>query len=325
VSGEVDFFAYTPFAASDTGLLLFQPDIASPSRLLWFDRAGKELGSVGEPDLYGSLRLSPDGKRLALDIFDSRRSRSEVWVVDLSSGARTKLVMGDSQNSLPIWSPDGDRVVFASDRKAKGVHNDIWVKSINGGTEELLLESTDDRSPEDWSRDGRFLSFSVIPASGRRNQQVWFADLVSGRKVTPFQTGALTQVNSRISPDGRWLAFDSDESGRTEVCVVSFPSGTGKWQVSAAGGSLPLWRGDGRELYFVSVDNKIMAAPVQADSSFHAGSPAPLFAIHPKSSPGVFDVTADGQRFLVNSLPADLSSPPLTLISNWPATLSGKK
>jgi Tol biopolymer transport system component/predicted Ser/Thr protein kinase len=255
VSGFGAFLNYTPFAASETGLLLFQPDIATPSRLVWFDRGGKELGSAGEPDLYGSPRLSPDGKRLAVDIFDARRSRAEVWIVDLSSGARTKLASGDSNNSNPIWSPDGDRVAFASDRKAKGVHSDVWVKSINGGTEELLLESSDARTPEDWSRNGRFLSFNVIPVSGRRNLQIWFADLASGRKSTAFQISALYQNNSRISPDGRWLAFNSDESGRTEVYVVPFPSGTGKWQVSVAGGGLPRWRGDGRELYYLAVDN----------------------------------------------------------------------
>jgi Tol biopolymer transport system component len=205
------------------------------------------------------------------------------------------------------------------------VHSDVWVKSINGGTEELLLESTDNRAPEDWSREGRFLSFNVIPVSGRRNLQIWFADLASGRKCTAFQTSALFQSDSRISPDGRWLAFTSDESGRTEVYVVPFPSGTGKWQVSVAGGGLPRWRGDGRELYYLAVDNKIMAAPVQADSSFRAGSPVPLFAIHPNLGSGVFDVAADGKRFLVNSLPADLSSPPLTLIANWPATLAKKR
>jgi serine/threonine protein kinase/Tol biopolymer transport system component len=325
VSGFVNFLHYTPFAISETGLLVFQPDVPVPSRLVWFDRGGKELGSVGEPDLYGNLRLSPDGRKLALDIFDSRRSRSEVWAVDLSSGARTKLVSGDAQNSNPIWSPDGDRVAFASDRKGKGIHSDVWVKSINGGTEELLLQSADNRIPEDWSRDGRFLSFNAIPVSGRRNQQVWFADLASGRKSTGFQTNALSQFESRISPDGRWLAFTSDESGRVEIYVVPFPSGTGKWQISAAGGALPRWRGDGQELYFLSIDNKLMAADVNVGSSFHAASPAPLFAFHPNLNSNVFDVAADGKRFLANSVPADLSSPPLTLIANWPAALEKKK
>jgi Tol biopolymer transport system component len=325
VSGFGSFLNFTPFSATEAGLLLFQPDVATPSRLLWFDRGGKELGSVGEADLYGSMRLSPDGKKLALGIIDSRRSRSEIWLVDLATGARTKLVSGDAQNSDPIWSPDGDRIAFASDRRAKGVHSDIWVKSINGGTEELLLESADARTPEDWSKDGRFFSFNAMPVSGRRNVQVWLADLGSARKASPFQTNALYQFDSRISPDGRWLAFVSDESGRAEVYVVPFPGGGGRWQISANGGAYPRWRGDGRELYFLSSDNKIMAVPVTADTTLHAASPTPLFAVHGNPGADVFEVTSDGQRFLVNSLPADLGSPPLTLVTNWPATLRAKK
>jgi len=188
-----------------------------------------------------------------------------------------------------------------------------------------MLESADNRTPDDWSRDGRFLSFSVIPVSGRRNLQVWFADLASGRKCAAFQASALYQFDSHISPDRRWLAFTSDESGRTEIYVVPFSSGTGRWQISVSGGTLSRWRGDGRELYFLSLDNRLMAVPVNVDKAFHAGSPAPLFTVHPNPNSNqfsnAFDVTSDGQRFLVNSQPADLSSPPLTLIANWPATL----
>ncbi|MGE5275506.1 MAG: protein kinase domain-containing protein [Acidobacteriota bacterium] len=324
VAAFPQFLNFTPIGVTGGGLLVFEPDVAIASRLIWFDRGGKELGAVGEADLYGNMRLSPDGKKLAVGIVDPRRSRSEIWLVDFTTGARTKLVSGDAQNSDPVWSPDGDRIAFDSDRRTKGGNADIWVKSINGGTEELLFESSDSRTPEDWSRDGRYLSFSAMPAIGKRNVQIWLAELSAARKATPFQTKALYQYDSRISPDGRWLAFGSDESGRSEVYVIPFPSGRGRWQISAAGGAYPRWRRDGRELFFLSTDNQIQSVSVTADSVFHAASPVPLFAVHGNPGTDVFEVSADGQRFLVNSLPEDLGSPPLTLVVNWPATLRKK-
>ena len=314
---------YMLFAISDTGLLVLQPDVEIPSRLLWLDRGGKELGSVGEPDLYGDMRLAPDGKKLAVDIFDAPRSRFEIWIMDLSSGAKTRLVSGDSENHDPIWSPDGGRVAFVSVGKDKTPN--IWVKAINGGAEEPLLECADQPFPEDWSRDGRFLSFNTVPLTGKRTFQIWVADLASAKKCTALQTSAPHQGGSRISPDGRWLAFSSDESGRAEVYVVPFPTGTGRWQISASGGVQPQWRGDGKELYFESLDSKIMAVPVKGGKIFQAGPPAPLFAIHSAAEGNDFDVSADGKRFLVKSTPGEEYSPPLTLIANWPAALAKKK
>ncbi|HEV2064114.1 MAG TPA: protein kinase [Thermoanaerobaculia bacterium] len=308
---------FTNFSVSENGLFLYAPAFAPTSQLLWLDRGGKQIGSVGEPAVFLNQRLSPDGRRLAIDVFDPAKNASDLWLYGADGSGAAKFVFGPGSHGNPVWSPDGKRVAFSSDRKAKGVRPDIWVKPVDGGMEELLLENSDSNSPEDWSRDGRFLSISTIPAQGTRIFHVWVLDLGSKRKVIEATEGGNNgAADSRFSPDGRWLAYDSDESGRSEVYVQAFPGPGGKWQVSAAGGVIPRWRGDGKELFYLSLDNKIMAVPLETTPAFHAGAPAPLFAVHPGGGT-VYDVAADGKRFLVNSLPADQGSPPLSLLVNW--------
>ena len=141
------------------------------------------------------------------------------------------------------------------------------------------------------------------------------------RRPAPFVADALSQGNSRFSPDGRWIAYASDQSGTTEVYVRPFPSGSGTWQISTAGGGFPAWRRDGKELYYMGLDFKLMAVPVSADTKFHAGSPVALFPIHPSGAGTVYDVTSDGRRFLVNSLASELGSPPLDLLIHWTSLL----
>jgi Tol biopolymer transport system component/predicted Ser/Thr protein kinase len=310
-----------PFSVSENGVLVAAPAFLTPSRLLWLDRGGKDLGSVREPGLVNNPRLSPDGGRVALDVFDSGRDTSEVWVYDAASGAGTKFVFSPAHDEVPVWSPDGARIVFASDRKSKGAHHDLWVKPLDGGKEEILAESLDDRYPEDWSPDGRFVSFNVIQARGQRNTQLWILDTVQ-RKIFPFETEGQYQVGSRFSPDGQWLAYASDESGRFEAYVRAFPGPGGKWQVSSAGGSNPVWSRDGKELFYLTLDNKLAAVPISAGATFRAGSPVALFPVHPSGNRNVFDVSADGRRFLVNSLPADQGSPPLELVVHWTSLLA---
>ncbi|HEY3203267.1 MAG TPA: protein kinase [Thermoanaerobaculia bacterium] len=317
--GLYGFQFYWPFSVSKNGVLVAAPALNRPSRLLWLDRSGKELGSLGEPALWANPRLSPDGQRLAVDFYDPGRDAAEIWIYDTSSGVGTKFVFSQAHDANPIWSPDGTRIAFASDRKAKGAHADIWIKPLDGGKEEIFAESADDRTPEDWSPDGHSLSFSVIRARGQRNTQLWILDTAGGRRVFPFATEALTQVNSRFSPDGRWIAYASDESGKFEVYVQAFPGPGGKWRVSTAGGGNPAWRRDGRELFYLSLDNKLMALPVTPGGTFHAGSPVPLFPVHPKDFHN--DVSSDGRRFMVNSLPADQGSPPLELLVHWTSLL----
>jgi Tol biopolymer transport system component len=197
----------------------------------------------------------------------------------------------------------------------------MWMKPLDGGKEKIFAESEDARTPEDWSRDGRFISCNVIPARGRRNNEIWILDTSERNRVAPFAADAPSQNGSRFSPDGRWIAYASNESGRFDVYVRPFPSGAGTWQVSTAGGGFPAWRRDGKELFFLSLDSRMMAVPVEADAKFHAGAPVALFPVHISSGGTNYDVSADGQRFLVRSPVSDVASPPLDLFVHWPALL----
>jgi Tol biopolymer transport system component/predicted Ser/Thr protein kinase len=309
------------FSASENGTLVAAPVFAPPSRLVWLDRNGKETGSIGEPAPFGTLRLSPDGRRIAADVYDPVHDTTDIWIYNAAAGTGAKFVFGQAHEGNPVWSPDGSRIVFTSDRKAKSGRGDLWMKPLDGGKEEIFGESEDARTPEDWSRDGRFISCNVIPARGKRNYELWVLDTAEKNRVAPFATDALAVVSSRFSPDGRWIAYASNESGRFDVYVRPFPSGAGTWQVSTAGGGFPVWRRDGKELFFVSLDSKLMAVSVDADAKFHAGAPAVLFPVRTSGSATNYDVSADGQRFLVNSPASDTASPPLDLFVRWTALL----
>jgi len=317
--GWIGFSWYT---VSDSGLLAYAPIVPVPSQLLWFDRGGKPLGSVGEPALYMDARVSPNGQRVATDVFDSSRSFGEVWLFNSDGSGANKFAFGSGNRYGPVWSPDGTKLAFASDRKAIGVRPNVEVKALDGGMETTLLENENGNVPESWSPDGRFLSLQVVPAKGKRSDEVWVLDVAAGKTI-PVSTRGDFAGNSRFSPDGHWLAYESDESGRSEIYVQSFPGSAGTWQISAAGGGIPRWRGDGKELFYLSLDNKIMSVPVEAGSGSH-GTPVPLFTVHPAiggPTGGIYDVTSDGKRFLVDSLPADQGSPPISLLVHWTGLL----
>jgi serine/threonine protein kinase/Tol biopolymer transport system component len=310
-----------PFSAADR-LLVFAEMVFRPSTLLWLDRLGNVKGSLGEPSLFGIPRLSPNGRRVAVDVIDPSRDTADVWIYDIETGARTKFgaVFGSMDIPAPVWSPESDRLFFASDRKTRG-HFSLFVRRIDREGEELLLESSDQNSPEDWSSDGRFVSFMTVPGKGRRNFQIWILSMTGERKAFPFATEALIQEESRFSPDGRWIAYKSNESGTNEIYVRAFPGPGGKWQVSTDGGTDPRWRRDGKELFYLSLDRKLMTVPVGLDGAFQAGRPAPLFAVQPILRISAYDVAPDGRRFLVKSPSGEQGSPPLTLLTDWTALL----
>jgi Tol biopolymer transport system component/predicted Ser/Thr protein kinase len=323
--GSSSWQSHSLFSASE-GLLVYAPTFAVASQLVWFDRKGKPVGSLGDPGMYLAPHISPDGRKVAVDVLDLAKNTSEIRIYDASTGVGSKFAFGSWSNYFPVWFPTGDRLIFASDRKARGVRWDLWTKALDGNGEEVFVESPDQRFPEDWSRDGRFLSLYAIPVQGKRNIQVWILSMGGDRRASPFATEALEQWDSRFSPDGRWVAYQSNESGRFEVYVRPFPGPGGQWHVSAAGGGHPRWNQDGKELYYLSLDNKILAVPVNLGATFHAGSPQELFAVHPTSNPNssVYDVTADGQRFLINTVASEEGSPPLSLVVHWPALLEKK-
>ena len=305
------------FGATQRLLVFARSPTSPPSTLLWMDRSGKPGRALSEPGLFASPRLSPDGRKVAVDVYDPAKDTSDIWIFDAATGVRTKFVVGSSRYpQSPVWSPESDRIAFFSYRKEGGTT--LFVKSINGATKDVVLESADENTPEDWSPDGRFVSLFTIPARGKRSFQVWVLNLVGDRKATPFATEAPNQEDGRFSPDGRWIAFQSEESGKPEVYVRPFPGPGGQWQVSTDGGGSPRWRRDGKELFYLSADNKIMAVPVRLGSTFQAEPPTALFSVRPDT---LYDVSADGQRFLVNNPSGEESSPPLTLLTDWTALL----
>ncbi len=241
------------FSVSENGVLVYRPgSAAADAHLVWFDRAGKNLGTVGSAADYSGPALSPDGSRLALGIRDPAVQTRDIWVFDLARGTSTKLTFDPKDDFNPVWSPDGSRIAFSSDRR--GARN-LYIKSASGtGDEELLLESDRNKNAEDWSRDGRWLAYNeAAPGAGN---DIWTLSLDT-RQPRPFLQTRFNEDEASFSPDGKWIAYRSAESGRSEVYVQPFaeeaPGAAGKWVVSNAGGLEPQWRGDGKELFYTSL------------------------------------------------------------------------
>jgi eukaryotic-like serine/threonine-protein kinase len=306
------------FSASAENVLAYQPGgRGSGTRLVWYDRAGKPVGAIGERANYvGPVRISPDGKRVAAAIGDP----GDIFIFDLASGVKTRLTFSASTHFAGAWSPDGREVLFSSTRKVGRFG--LYLKPSNGATAERSLLVG---SPEigyiatDWSRDGRFIA-CVKNASGSRH--LWLLPLGADAKLAellPEHEG--DENEAAFSPDSRWVAYQVFTSGAPTIYVSPVGGSGAKWQVSTAGGYNPRWRGDGKELYYITPrDLTIMAANVEGSGSeFHVGAVTPLFATHAASNPNYsYDVTSDGQRFLISSLDPDAAAP-ITLVLNWKA------
>ncbi len=310
------------FSVSESGVLCYRQGSLISTQFAWFDRAGTRLGTLGETGLYANPALSPDEKRLATDRLDPQTNRRDIWVFDLARGTSTRLTFDPSEDFNSLWSPDGQRIAFTSERK--GVR-DIYHKLASGaGEDDLLFESGEGKSIEDWTRDGRFIIFNAPYGS---NPDVWALPVSPGasqtdRKPVLVVSGPGSQTAAQVSPDGRWIAYESDESGRYEVYVQSFPASGGKWQISTAGGAEPRWRGDSKELFYVA-RGKLMAVEVKTGAStFEAGIPRTLFAppLASDQRRNRYVVTADGKRFLVRT-PVGETSMPITVVMNWTAAV----
>jgi Tol biopolymer transport system component len=243
--------------------------------MAWFDRQGKQVETVGSPGNYRGIDLAPDGKRVAAHRHDG--NGGDIWVTDLSRSTTSRFTFDASQeNSSPIWSPDGTRIVYASFRNGKsGLYQKL---ANNAGTEERLVESDNTTVPMSWSPDGRSIVYVVDdPKTG---WDLWVLPLSGDRKPSPLLHTPFSDGHGQISPDGKWLAYYSNETGRTEVYVQPFPSGAGKWQISTNGGVLPRWRPDEQELFYMNqlTGGKMMAVDIKSGgSTFEAGTPKELF------------------------------------------------
>jgi eukaryotic-like serine/threonine-protein kinase len=310
------------FSASNDGLLVAQSGSGvSLSRLVWYDRQGNETGVASKPDIYSNVSLSPDGQTVAIDKTDEE-SNTDIWTYDFHRGSMRRLTFAPAIDSMPVWSPDRTRILFTSSRNQKF---DLFLKNADGGQEEKLLvfDNPDkaDRYPYDWSRDGKYVLYT-------RGTELWVGTLPELKARSFLVTPGIIR-NSQFSPDGKWVAYASNESGKFEVYVTSFPGAQGKWQVSSAGGTQPRWRGDTKELFYIAPDGKMMGVPVSGGANFDAGAPAALFQAHAReffatSEQVSYDVTRDGQRFLINTQVKNVDTHPMSVILNWDADMKKK-
>jgi Tol biopolymer transport system component len=290
----------------------------SISQLTWFDRSGKPAGMVGMPGSHSNVRLSPDGRRVAADQTDPDERNIDIWIHEPARGVTTRLTFDPALDQTPVWSPDGKQILFASSRR---VGFRLYLKNADGsGPEEEVADLGAGLQVHawDWSRDGK----NVLV---RKANELWSLSWPQ-RVAKPLFQAKWTVRNAQFSPDGRWMAYASNETGSMEIYVSPFPSVNGKWQVSSAGGQEPKWRQDGKELFYLSAEGKMMAAAVTTGTSFEAGSPVALFQTHPRqpvSASDVFsyDVSGDGQRFLILSKVDEANPAPLSVLLNWAAEM----
>jgi Tol biopolymer transport system component len=315
--GDVRSMALAPISVSGNGILVYQ-SVGKPTRqMVWLDRGGKQIGQVAEPGDYGPPKISPDGSRAAVAKLGPDGVNADLWILD-AAGNATQFTSTPKHEGSPVWSPDGSKIAYFSN--PEGVY-DIYVKPVSGeGKAELFYKSSLPKYPNDWSRDGRYLLFGVV--SPGTKSDVW-AMTTADRKAAPILDTVYSEGFAALSPDGKWLAFQSDESGRTEVYVQPFEgvsAGTKRrWLISSGGGALPRWRGDFSEIFYMTPGGRMMAVGVHpAGADFQFEPAHMLFQTRPiPETWNLYDVSPDGQRFLLN-LPLEWSSAaPITVVTNW--------
>jgi Tol biopolymer transport system component len=311
----------SPVSASATGLIAHRTGTGvNGQQFVWVDRSGKELEKVGASDRLrpGNPALSPDGRHVVLD--RTLEGNSDLWMLELSRGIPTRLTSDPAIDAYPLWSPDGKSIVFASNRK--GVF-DLYQMPAAGGQEELLLATPLSKVPLDWSRDRRFLLYVV--ADPKTGSDLWALRLDGDRKPFPVVQTTFTESGGQFSPNGKWVAFHSNTSGRLEVYIQSFPGPGPSNPVSTTGGAQPRWRPDGKELFYIGLDGRLMAVSITiaATGTVEPGVPVPLFPTHIGGAvPGGtsrqnYMVSPDGQRFLMNTVVSEGPVSPITVILNW--------
>ncbi len=306
---------WTAVSASTEGALAYRTGTGALSQLTWFDRNGKQAGLVGALVRQIAPKLSPDGRRVAVS--RDTQTQPDIYLLDLARDAATRFTFHLGSDITPVWSPDGARIAYSSHREDGA--NLYWRSSSGAGAEELLYKSVDNKYVTDWSPDGRFLLYTSF--GGQTGLDILALPLTGERKPVSLLETPFSESLGQFSPDGRWMAYHSDESGTPQVYVQGFPNAGGKFQVSTTGGMRARWRRDGREIYFVGADSKMMAVDVKASgTSLEIGRPRELFqtrmVVTTPYTHG-FDVSGDGQRFLVNRSDEAEAASPLTVVMNW--------
>jgi Tol biopolymer transport system component len=311
---------WAAFTVAARGTLIYNTSVgAAESVLAWIDRSGKEVGRIGNPAVMNNPTLSPDGSRVAVDISDEKANNVDIWIASTTGAANSRFTFDPSEEVVGVWSRDGRMLPY---RGSVSSGASLFFKSATGLERErkrLTVPQSEDIFPNSWSLDDKQLLCTHQNSSGV------YLELVpaEGGEPTRFLTSKGNETNGQISPDGKWVAYASDESGNWEVYVTSFPGAAGKWQVSRGGGTEPRWRGDGKEIFYIGSNGMLTAVPVSGDAGFATANPTPLFQIQsraPISSTDIFtyDVAKDGKRFLVNRYVKPEHIPPLTILLNTP-------
>ena len=315
------------FSVSDTGVLAYRSGLfAGNSRLAWYDRSGKPL-STTETGNYNSLALSPDGLRVAVERNDARTTGGNwnIWVHEFVRQTETELTFDPTREGTPVWSGDA-HVIYRSERDG---NSNLYQKAASGaGDEEVLLKSSDTKYPLDVSRDGRYLLYDKNDV--KSGEDLWVLPLQGERRPRLVLSTQFQETTARFSPDGRFIAYTSNSTGRNEVYVMPFSPDrkeTGLWTVSKDGGTQPLWSRDGKELFFISGDSKVMAVPVTTGPTFKAGNAVALFTANILGTGTVarlrrWDIAPDGKRFITISVAGESASAPITVVSNWQTALT---
>jgi eukaryotic-like serine/threonine-protein kinase len=309
------------FSVSQNGVLAYQTATGPiRSELVWFDRQGRRIGTIGERADYGDFELSPDGTRVAVSVLVPGRNTRDLWIYDVARDVRLRMTVDPANDTAPVWSPDGATIVFSTNRdKTAG----LFQKASTGiEAEHSILQSDHDLRPWSWSHDGRFVLYSADDAPPA-NLDLLLLPLFGDRKPMPFLATPFGEARARFSPDDRWVAYTSNEGQRPGVYVAPFPKADRIYPISPRGGSWPHWRQDGKRIFYLGEDNMLMNAEVNGEAStFSVVGVTPLFKIDPRQGPRYpYDVTPDGERFLVNTPVEQPESPPIAVVVNWMAAL----
>jgi Tol biopolymer transport system component len=316
----VVFFGKGFFSVSENGVLVHGSSMSGGSQQpSWFDRAGKPLGLVASAGAYFQVDLSRDAERLAVSRPDRQTRTNDIWLLDLALRNEARFTFDPGEDFFPVWSPDGNRIVWIS--ILEGAFSLYQKASFGAGQPELLLRSGRQKHPTSWSGNGRFILYQENDP--KTKWDVWILPLDGERKPFPWAQTQFNDTNGRFSPDSRWIAWTSDESGSNEVYVQAFQNAGGRWKISTKGGDHPRWRGDGKELFYIASDGKLMAAELKGGAGFDAAEPKPLFDVRSlRAVGGNYAVVDEGRKFLVVTTLENPNATPFTVVLNWTADLN---